>query len=74
MNMLENSWPGGQRRPITQAEHDEWNRDNYPGTRQICEKCGNPTERCEYDSLYLDDGTGPLCDDCYDKHKQEIKK
>ncbi len=59
------SWPGGYRHAMTQSEHDSWNSRNYPGTRQLCEKCEEPTERCEDDSIFLDDGTGPLCEECY---------
>ena len=64
--MSQNSWPGGRRRALTQREHDRWNARNYPGTRQVCESCREPTGRCEDDTLYDDGGTGPLCEDCYD--------
>ena len=60
-----NSWPGGHRKALHQSEHDSWNSSHYPGTRQLCEICGEPTERCEEDAIYLDDGTGPICPDCY---------
>ena len=67
--MSTNSWPGGKRHAMTQSEHKEWNALHYPGTRQLCCECGNPTGRCdEYDSLYLDDGTGPLCEKCYNEY------
>ena len=69
-----NTWPGGQRRAMTQSEHEAWNARNSPGTRQCCVKCGEATGRCEDDSLYVynDDGEiGPLCEDCYDKHCTE---
>jgi hypothetical protein len=39
-----NFWPKGQR------EHEVWNVTNYPGTRQSCVECYEPTERCEEDS------------------------
>lgn len=65
-----NTWPGGRRHAMTQSQHEEWNASNYPGTLQLCEHCDEPTGRCEDDSLYLDDGTGPLCWDCY-KQDQE---
>lgn len=65
---MTNTWPGGERRALTQTQHDEWNADHSPGTRQTCFRCGEFTERCEDDSLYLDDGE-PLCEECYDEAK-----
>lgn len=58
-----NTWPGDNRRAITQSEHEAWNAGNYPGTRQMCTKCGDPTERCEDDEITDDDGN-PHCLDC----------
>lgn len=58
-----NSWPDGYRHAINQLQHEAWNSAHYPGTRQICEECGEPTGRCEDDSIYLDD-RGPLCETC----------
>ena len=62
-----NTWPDGQRRALSQSDHEQWNARVYPGTRQICERCGQPTERCEDDSLYSgeDCEDGPLCYACY---------
>jgi len=57
-----NTWPGGSR-AMDQAQHEQWNSTHYPGTRQICDECGQPTGRCEEDSIYLDD-RGPLCEEC----------
>lgn len=50
----------------TQDEHARINAREYPGTRQLCciESCQEPTERCEEDSIYIDD-LGPLCETCY---------
>jgi hypothetical protein len=48
----------------SQSEHEAINRREYPGTRQLCIDCGEPTGRCEDDSIYLEDGHGPLCVDC----------
>ena len=31
---------------------------------QMCEKCDEPTGRCEDDSFYSD-GIGPLCEKCF---------
>lgn len=60
-----NTWPGGFRHAMSQQEHESWNGSNYPGTRQLCCKCESATGRCEEDSIYLDDDTGPLCEECY---------
>lgn len=58
-----NTWPGGYRHAITQDQHKDWNATHYPGTRQMCTLCSNPTGRCEEDSMYLED-VGPLCVAC----------
>ena len=49
---------------MEQSEHEAFNAKNYPGTRQLCSECDNPTGRCEEDSMFIDD-TGPLCESCY---------
>ena len=51
-------------------EHEAWNATHYPGTRQLCEECGEPTGRCEEDSIYKGDA-GPLCESCRDKHDED---
>ncbi len=50
-----------------QNDHEAWNARNFPGTRQLCCKCEEPTGRCEDDSLFSDDDCqdGPLCEDCW---------
>lgn len=48
-----------------QSQHVEINRREYPGTRQLCCKCDEPTGRCEDDELFFD-GIGPLCIECYE--------
>jgi hypothetical protein len=58
-----NTWPGGKRRALSQGEHERWNSHEYPGTRQLCSVCANPTERCEDDTIWSDDGE-PLCEKC----------
>lgn len=62
-----NTWPGGSRHAMTQTEHETWNGKTFPGTRQLCTECGEPTGRCEDDSLYADeDGeVGPICEECW---------
>lgn len=59
-----NSWPGGERKAISQDEHEAWNAKHYPGTRQLCVKCEEPTGRCEEDAIYLESGDGPVCEEC----------
>ena len=60
-----NTWPDGYRHAMHQDEHEKWNDMNYPGTRQLCCKCDEPTGRCEDDSIYTEDGDGPLCLECW---------
>lgn len=61
----QNEWPGGIRHAMHQDEHERWNATHYPGTRQMCVACDEPTDRCEEDSIFLEDGSGPLCVDCW---------
>ena len=69
---------GGSNRKIIRTdrtlptEHEAINRREYPGTRQLCERCGEPTERCEEDAIYTDSGEGPLCVGCYDTANRAI--
>ncbi len=49
----------------TQCEHEAYNAVHYPGTRQLCCQCDDPTGRCEDDTISYGDVT-PLCEDCYD--------
>lgn len=64
---MRNEWPGGKRHEMSQSEHESWNAQHYPGTRQLCAQCDEPTGRCEDDSLYADeDGeSSPLCEECW---------
>ncbi len=63
-----NSWPGGRRHAMDQGQHEEWNAQHYPGTRQLCLTCNEPTGRCEEDSL---DG---LCEQCYTPPDDQAKE
>jgi len=47
-----------------QSTHERINARHYPGTRQLCKLCDEPTGRCEDDSMY-DSDNGPLCETCY---------
>ena len=64
-----NTWPGGKRRALSQDEHERWNSYNYPGTKQICIMCNEPTGNCEEDSIYSEDGE-PICSECYKEHEE----
>lgn len=61
-----NTWPKGRRRALTQDEHVKWNASNYPGTKELCSECGEPTGNCEEDNLFVSD-VGPLCQEHYDE-------
>jgi formylmethanofuran dehydrogenase subunit E len=54
---------------MTQDAHESWNALHYPGTRQLCSLCDEPTGHCEEDTL--EHGEGPLCEPCYEKWKAD---
>ena len=71
---MNNTWPGGTRRALNQSLHEQWNANHYPGTRQLCFLCEQPTTRCEEDMLTVNGGRGenePLCESCYEIKKTE---
>ena len=57
---------------MSQCEHNRINSGEYPGTRQLCVVCNEPTGRCEEDSIFLEPTygnqapVGPLCECCFD--------
>lgn len=53
----------GAIRALGQEAHEQINARYYPGTRQLCNRCEEPTGRCEDDSIYVGDD-GPLCEAC----------
>lgn len=53
-------WKG---KALDQAAHERINASNYPGTRQLCCECDEPTGCCEEDSIFVGD-VGPLCEEC----------
>jgi len=66
----------------SQSEHERINAREYPGTRQLCVECDEPTGRCEDDSLEVEIENyhwghicthwhGPLCPACYDEMNDE---
>jgi hypothetical protein len=62
---MSNTWPKGYRHGMYPHEHEAWNAQNYPGTRELCFQCEEPTGRCEEDSIYIED-EGPFCEECYE--------
>lgn len=60
-----NSWPDGYKKAMSQAEHSAWDAYNYPGDLQICFSCEEPTNRCDEDDFWADNGDGPFCIDCW---------
>jgi hypothetical protein len=49
---------------ISQSEHERINAREYPGTRQLCDVCNEPTGRCEDDTITCDYCGRTLCEDC----------
>lgn len=47
-----------------QSTHEKINARHYPGTRQLCAVCDQPTGRCEDDSIYIDGIDDPVCEEC----------
>jgi hypothetical protein len=70
MAELRNSWPGGYQHAMHQLEHKSWNASHYPGTRQLCSICEQPTGRCEEDSMRSHSGE-PLCEECNMTHGRD---
>jgi len=59
----------GEVRALSQNAHEAINARHYPGTRQLCCDCDEPTGRCEEDSIFIDDH-GPLCERCSEAAEQ----
>ncbi len=68
---MRQEWPGGKRHAMDQGEHERWNASHYPGTRQMCICCEQPTGRCEEDTLANEQGIGPLCEECYSASEEQ---
>jgi hypothetical protein len=62
-------WKG---RAHHQDVHERINARHYPGTRQLCSVCEQPTGRCEDDTLSVGDG-GPLCEECWAEIPEDAK-
>ncbi len=67
-----NTWPKGCRHPMSQYDHEVWNQRNYPGTRQMCSICDEPTGYCEKDEILTVDGD-PVCWDCSQTHPEMME-
>jgi len=52
------------KKTYTQCEHERINSREYPGTRQLCYECDEPTGLCEDDGLLDEDGNW-LCEECF---------
>jgi len=66
----------GQVRALSQDAHAAINSSHYPGTRQLCAECEEPTGRCEEDSITIecdDIEYGPLCEACRDRLEGKAK-
>jgi len=61
-------WNG---KALDQSTHERINASHYPGTRQLCCECEEPTGRCEEDSIYINE-IGPMCEECYWKKAQYL--
>lgn len=70
--MDENTWPAGYRHTIHQSDHENWNSTHYPGTRQMCCLCDQPTGRCEEDAMRVESIDGSLCVECYHTTREWI--
>ncbi len=67
---MNGSWPGGYRHAMTPNQHEEWNASHYPGTRQLCSICEQPTGRCEEDTIHHHVTDEPICPECREQEKQ----
>lgn len=67
--MSDEWWRG---KALTQDQHERINARHYPGTRQLCCRCDQPTGRCEDDSIYAEDGEGPLCEECWEEMRPPV--
>jgi len=67
--MTDEDRPG---RALTPQEHEAWNATHYPGTRQMCAICDEPTGRCEDDAIYTINGD-TICEDCADEHPELLE-
>lgn len=62
---MSNWWDG---KALDQSTHERINAEHYPGTRELCCECDEPTGKAGAgeDSLFTEDG-GPYCEDCWPK-------
>lgn len=69
---MSNSWPGGKRHAMEQDEHEVWNSSHYPGTRQLCSICEEPTGKCEEDAFWDIITHLPLCRSCWTEQDEQF--
>ena len=56
------------KKSLSQCDHEKFNASHYPGTRQICSICDEPTGRCEEDEICTIHGDA-VCEGCYEELK-----
>lgn len=62
----------GRGRGLSPDQHEAVNARHYPGTRQLCVECDQPTGRCEEDSILIGD-LGPLCEECAERYQDRCQ-
>jgi len=73
MDEIYQKWlEAGGHLPLSQSTHAKINSKYYPGTRQLCYECDQPTGRCEDDTLSWED-ISPLCEECFDVKEKEVE-
>lgn len=65
---MSSEWWNGN--ALSQNVHERINAVNYPGTRQLCDKCDMPTGRCAEDEIRDSNGNGPFCELCWVEHPE----
>ena len=60
-------------RALSQSDHERINSLGFPGTRELCCECDEPTGNAGAGdgSLFTDDGEGPFCGPCHDEREKE---
>ena len=61
---MNNTWPGDNRRALTQDEHRKWNAGNNPGTLDICAECDGPTGSAGAEDAILNSNGESICEEC----------
>lgn len=69
-NTIKEERDSGIKRPLTQKQHSTVNSIYNGLTMEECIECGEYTGHAGpgEDSIYTDDGYGPLCSECYNNN------